>query len=969
MQQNITIFINQNQTGAASQREAAVLIKNKATIMQNSDMQALKASSYLGAGNIDYLEDLYEQYLKNPEQVAPEWRQYFANLPQVNGLAVQDISHDSIRQDLREAASKARRVEAAANLTTETGKQFAVTKLINAYRTFGHLHAEIDPLGTRRTRVYELDLSYYGLTPADDNQVFLSDGLIGKTAMPLKQIRERLENLYCTTIGAEYMHLNSQEEKRWLQEYYEHHREQKQLTRAEKMAILKALIAADGLEKYLGNKYVGQKRFSLEGGDSFVPLLRTLASEGARSSVKEIMIAMAHRGRLNTLINVMGQSPRELFDEFEGKKDYGLTSGDVKYHKGFSSDVQTPYGPMHLGLAFNPSHLEFVSAVIMGAIRSHQKRRNDLTGAEVLPVIVHGDASISGQGIVMETLNMSQTPAYRIGGSVHIVINNQIGFTVNPRDSRSSLYCTDIAKMIDAPVFHVNGDDPEAVVFIAQLALAYRQRFRKDIMIDLVCYRLHGHNEADEPSATQPLMYQTIRAHQAPREIYAEKLVKEGSVTQEEVNKMVEDYRQALDEGRQVVDLLSHGLADQYKANWTPYLDQNPRSQVNTAVDDATLRALGKKLVQLPEGFELQRQVGNMMQTRIKMAEGEVPMDWGFAENLAYATLVAQNYPVRMSGQDARRGTFSHRHAVFHDQRTGESYIPLNYISENQATFEIYDSLLSEAGAMGFEYGYAATDPLGLTIWEAQYGDFANGAQVIIDQFIVSGWQKWKSLCGVTLFLPHGYEGAGPEHSSARPERFLQLCAQGNIQVFVPTTPAQLFHMLRRQIIRPVRIPLVVMMPKNLLRHKLSVSTIDDLSRGQLQLVIPEIDEINKPAEIKRVVLCCGKVYYDLLSKRREENIKNIAIIRIEQLYPFPYEELKAILKPYEKVKDIVWCQEEPENQGAWYTTRHRLEKSLNANQKLSYVGREASAAPAAGYMKLHVAQQNKLVAEALQLA
>lgn len=935
---------------------------------KTKSMQALKANSYLSGGNAGYLEELYEQFLKDPSSVSNEWQDYFRSLPKVNGLSGFDVSHADIRQQFAQLARQTQKVVSVSGDALEATKQFAVDELINAYRTYGHLAAKLNPLLDSSHKIPELELSYYGLNSSDYEKKFYAPTFFGQNKTSLKEICQALQETYTRTIGAEYTYILDNEEVKWLKNRLESTRARAQLSAEEKRALLKLLVATDGLEKYLGTKYVGQTRFSLEGGDSFIPFVNEVAQSSALKDVKEIVIGMAHRGRLNVLVNIMGQPTAELYQEFEGKKNYGMTSGDVKYHLGISSDINTIGGPLHLSLAFNPSHLEIISPVIMGSVRARQDKHTQDRRSDIMALVVHGDASFSGQGIVMETLNMSQTRAYDIEGSVHIVINNQVGFTTDPSDSRSSRYCTDVAKMIEAPVFHVNGDDPEAVIFLAKLAVDYRMRFKKDIVIDLICYRRFGHNEGDEPAATQPMMYHIIRNHPSPREIYAKQLIAEGVCTQEEVDKMAENYRDALDAGKRVVDVLPDGLARQYSANWAPYLDKEWNIAVDTSIDKKRLVEIAKRMETLPTDFELQRQVGNLMATRVKMSEGEQPLDWGYAETMAYATLLLEGFSVRMSGQDVERGTFAHRHIVLHDQKTGRSYIPLQHLSTDQAPLHLYNSLLSEAGAMGFEYGYATTDPKSLVIWEAQYGDFANGAQVVIDQFISSGWQKWKTLCGLVLLLPHGYEGKGPEHSSARLERYLQLCAQDNMQVCIPSTPAQVFHMLRRQVIRPYRTPLIVMTPKSMLRNKLAVSSLEDLVKGHFQLVIPEIDDISA-AKVKRVILCSGKLYYEILSKRRELKLEDIAIVRLEQLYPFPYDELKAELSRYTKATEVVWAQEEPQNQGAWYIIRHRIEDCLMSTQKLSYAGRPDSASPAAGYMALHTKQQTQLIDDALAIS
>jgi 2-oxoglutarate dehydrogenase E1 component len=929
--------------------------------MSTTHLQSLIASSCLSGGNADYLEDIYEQFLQDPQSVDPEWSQYFQNLPRINGLADFDVSHAQIRNQFAQLAKQKQKTTVSGDVQYER-QQAAVNLLVEAYKIYGHLSAYTNPLHRAAPAlVPELQLETYSVLTTKSQATFQ----FGDKQASLAEILASLKAIYCSSIGAEFMYIRDAKERAWITKRLEKIATTS-LDESEKKAILKQLVSADGLEKYLASRYVGQKRFSLEGGDGFIPLVHALNQQAAKLGVHEVVIGMAHRGRLSTLINIFGKPPAELFAEFEGRKDYGLTSGDVKYHMGYASDIDTPYGTLHLSLAFNPSHLEVIAPVMMGSVRARQERRQKDLHAEVLALIVHGDASFAGQGVIMESLQMSQTRAYKIGGAVHVVINNQVGFTTsNPHDARSSHYCTDAAKTIESPVFHVNGDDPEAVVQVARLAADYRAEFHKDVVIDLVCYRRLGHNEADEPAATQPMMYQFIRQHPVPREVYANRLIAEKIYSAVEINALVEDYRTALDAAQPVSQTHSHGLTHHYASNWQPYLKHEWTAEGHTAVPLKKLTEIGEKLAALPADFEVQRQVSHILAARAQMTAGALPLDWGYAEILAYATLLDEGYAVRMSGQDCRRGTFSHRHAVLHDQKTGECYAPLAHVAEHQAQFAIYDSLLSEMGVMGFEYGYASTDPKTLVLWEAQYGDFANGAQMVIDQFISSAWQKWGTLSGLTLLLPHGYEGAGPEHTSARLERFLQLCAQENIQVCMPTTPAQIFHLLRRQVIRPYRTPLIIMTPKSMLRSKLAVSKLAELSEGEFQLVIPELDDI-APAKVTRVVICSGKVYYDLLTQRREQKANHIAILRVEQLYPFPHDALQKALKQYKNVKDVVWCQEEPENQGAWYTTRHRLEACLTKGQVLHYAGRPAAASPAAGYMKLHEKQQAELVNQAL---
>lgn len=929
-------------------------------------MQEFYNTSYLSGGSAAYVEGLYENFLKNPQSVSQEWREYFSQLPKVKGSDGPDISHEDIRDYFSELVRKPKKSVMISADVNEERKRRCVEQLITAYQEHGHLAAHFDALGEPRPEVKDLQLSSHGLSDADLKSTFSAPDLMGVPRSTLQDIIARLKATYCSSIGAEFMYITEPEELAWVKSRFEAYGTHHQISKDLKIKILKELTAADGLEKYLGSKYPGHKRFSLEGGDSFIPFIQAVVEESGVHQIEEVVFGMAHRGRLNMLVNVMGQPPKELFQEFEGTREFGLTSGDVKYHLGYSSDIETINGrAVHLSLSFNPSHLEVISSVVLGSVRARHDRHRDGVGSKAMAVLVHGDAAVSGQGIVMETLNMSQTRAYCTRGSIHIVINNQVGFTTSFHDdARSSRYCTDVAKMINAPVFHVNSDDAEAVVFLAKLAVDYRQQFKKDIFVDIVGYRRHGHNEADEPSATQPLMYKKIKSHPTPRELYAEKLKSEGIVNQSDVEKMVNDYRSALDKGETVARTTT-GTGHKLAKSFVPYLGQEWQESVDTTTSEAMIKKLGKELYTLPDNFTVQRQVGLTITARLKMAEGEIPCDWGFAENLAYATLVHEGYSVRMSGQDCRRGTFAHRHAALHDQITGEVIVPLHKLNSEKADFQIYDSLLSEFGVMGFEYGYAMAAPKGLVLWEAQFGDFANGAQVVVDQFLSSSWQKWKRICGLVLLLPHGYEGMGPEHSSARLERFLQLCAQDNMQVCVPSTPAQVFHMLRRQVIRPYRKPLIVMTPKSLLRHKLAVSSINELTTGHFNVVIPEIDEIDS-RKVRKVIICSGKVYYDLLDERRARGLTDVAIIRVEQLYPFPYDVFKSVIKEYEKTTDFVWSQEEPENQGAWFITRHRLVKCLSMNQTLRYAGRSASASPAAGYPAMHKQQQIDLVNDAL---
>ena len=939
-------------------------------------MELLWRSSHIAGGNATYVEDLYESYLKDPNGVPEQWRDYFDKLPRVESEIVQieDVPHSVIRDHFAQISKMRVRTEATvqhdSQATEYERKQVRVVQLISAYRQRGHQKADLDPLGLAdRVYVPDLELSFHELSTADFDTVFQTGSLhIGKADATLGEIFEAIERTYCNTIGAEFMHIVDTEQRHWVMQRMESVRSAPDYGKDLRTQLLQHLIQAEGLEKSLGSKYPGTKRFGLEGGESLIPMLSEMVQRCGAYGAQEIVLGMAHRGRLNVLVNILGKNPSELFAEFEGRVEYE-TSGDVKYHQGFSSNVMTPGGEVHLALSFNPSHLEIVSPVVEGSVRARQERRFDETGVLVVPIVMHGDAAFAGQGVVMETFQMSQTRAYKTGGTIHLVINNQVGFTTNKReDVRSTEYCTDIAKMVQAPIFHVNADDPEAVLFVTQMAVDYRTEFNKDVVIDLICYRRRGHNEADEPSVTQPLMYQKIRKHKTTRDLYAAKLIDEGVITQNEDQFLVDQYRESLDRGEPLVSSLVSEPNKTLFVDWSPYLGHEWTLQADTRMAIHELQTLAQESNMAPDSFPVQRQVSKILEDRRKMAAGAMPINWGFAENLAYATLLKQGYPVRLTGQDVGRGTFSHRHAVLHNQKDGSAYVPLQHVSDDQAKFVIYDSLLSEEAVLAFEYGYSTTLPQGLVIWEAQFGDFANGAQVVIDQFITSGEHKWQRLCGLTMLLPHGYEGQGPEHSSARLERFMQLCAEHNIQVCVPTTPAQVYHMLRRQAIRPLRKPLVVMSPKSLLRHKEAISTIEDLAEGRFHNVLDETDDLDK-LKVERLIVCSGKVFFDLRAARRERNIENIAIIRLEQLYPFPEAELLDILSTYPNMADAVWCQEEPMNQGAWYSSQHHMRRVIHRHKVdvyLRYVGRDASAAPAAGYMALHVEQQDKFINEAL---
>jgi 2-oxoglutarate dehydrogenase E1 component len=933
--------------------------------MVDSLLKQFAQSSQLGA-NGAYIEDLYEQYLVAPDSVGPKWKQYFDGL---RGREAGDVPHSVVIDQIAEAGRLAAR-GAVASTGAGDERERAVGKLITAYRSRGHLAANLDPLGmTVKPDAPDLALAFHRLSASDANSEFSTGGVAGRERMKLGELLSLLKATYAGSIGAEFMHITDAEQRRWMYERLEAAAGNPRRSADDKKRILERLTAAEGLERYLHTKYVGQKRFSLEGGDSLIPMLDVMIRHAGASGVKDVVLGMAHRGRLNVLVNTLGKPPRKLFDEFEGKFEHAREgdhahTGDVKYHMGFSADVATPGGPVHLALAFNPSHLEIVDPVVTGSVRSRQHRRGDHERKQVLPVLLHGDAAFAGQGVVMELFQMSQARGFRVGGTVHIVINNQVGFTTSAtEDARSTLYCTDVAKMIGAPILHVNGDDPEAVAFVSELAFDFRQRFGKDVVIDLVCYRRHGHNEADEPAATQPLMYQKIRAMKTTRELYAAKLVSEASVTEAEAKALVDAYRNKLDAGEVTTEVVQV-KADAFTVDWSGYLAGKLSDKADTRVARDTLDALALHINTIPESVKLHPRVAKIYEDRRRMAAGEQAGDWGFAENLAYATLVKEGYRLRLVGQDCGRGTFFHRHAILHDQATDNYYLPLRELVGNKEDVTIIDSLLSEEAVMAFEYGYATADPMTLDIWEAQFGDFANGAQVVIDQFLSSGEAKWDRLCGLALFLPHGYEGQGPEHSSARLERFLQLCALENMIVCAPTTPAQDFHMIRRQMRMSTRKPLVVMTPKSLLRHRLAVSTLDELANGEFQRLIPDTTASAK--KVRRVVACSGKVYYDLLEEAQKQGITDVALVRVEQLYPFPRPELTAELKRFAGATEVIWCQEEPQNQGAWYQIQHHLRACLQPKQSLSYAGRARSPSPAAGHLAEHVEEQSALVADAL---
>jgi len=930
----------------------------------SAKLQDLYDSSHLNGGSASFIEAYYEDWLDDPASVPPQFRELFDAMPdRLEG----ERGHLHVQEHFRHLRPGLTNGAAPGLHGYQDYKQAGVLRLISAYRVRGHENARINPLGVpHHEPVPDLDIGFHGLDESDLDTEFNTGWLAAPDRMKLRDILSLCRKVYTGSIGVEFMHIVDTPKRHWLEERLEGCGGENQVSPEEKLRILEMLTAAEGLEKFLHTRYVGQKRFSLEGGETLIPLLHETMQHVGANAVEEVVIGMAHRGRLNVLVNILGKSPSMLFDEFEGKHDYDpRRSGDVKYHLGFASDIATEGGNVHMAMAFNPSHLEIVDPVVAGSAKARQVRRGDENHDQVMPILIHGDAAFAGQGVVMELFQMSETRGFGVGGTLHIVVNNQVGFTTsNPDDARSTLYCTAIAKMVHAPIFHVNGDDPEAVHHVMKIACDFRTRFKRDVVIDLVCYRRHGHNEADEPAATQPLMYQTIRGMKTARAKYAEQLENEGAIEAGHAQKLMDAYRAKLDEGAQVADVDSKARTNEHAANWHDYQLDGPVPETATGVARDKAVALARQMTELPEGFKLQARVQRIIDDRRKMSDGELAMDWGYAETLAYATLIEQGHALRLVGQDSGRGTFFHRHAVLHNQEDGRSYTPLAEIDPEQSV-AVIDSLLSEEAVLAFEYGYATAAPETLVIWEAQFGDFVNGAQVVIDQFLAAGETKWGRLCGLVLFLPHGYEGQGPEHSSARLERFLQLCSFGNLQVCIPSTPAQIFHMLRRQMLQPTRKPLVVMMPKSLLRNKASTSALELVEDGRFQLVIDD-RKVKKVKTVKRAVLCSGKVFYDLDAVRDAQAVEDVAIIRVEQLHPFPDRELGEILARYPALEEVCWCQEEPKNQGAWYQIRHHLQEHAVNGQALYYVGRRRSPSPATGYFSVHVAEQEKLVKDAL---
>ena len=940
-------------------------------------IQQTRSNSYLFGGNAPYVEELYESYLDNPASVPDNWRSHFDNLqhvPATDGTDTRDVAHAPVVESFAQRAkANAFALKASAADLAVARKQVHVQSLIAAYRFLGSRWADLDPLKrAERPKIPELEPAFYDLSESDMDITFSAGNTyFGKAEnMTLREIVQALRETYCSTVGAEFMHCTDPAEKRWWQERLESVRSKPSFSPDQKKHILERLTAAEGLERYLHTKYVGQKRFSLEGSESFIACMDELVQRAGAKGVQEIVIGMAHRGRLNVLVNTLGKMPADLFAEFDHTAPEALPSGDVKYHQGFSSDITTPGGPVHLSLAFNPSHLEIVNPVVEGSCKARMDRRGDATGAQVLPVLVHGDAAFAGQGVVMETLALAQTRGYFTGGTVHLVVNNQIGFTTSdPRDSRSTLYCSDVVKMIEAPVLHVNGDDPEAVVMCTQLAMDYRHQFRKDVVVDIICFRKLGHNEQDTPSLTQPLMYKVIAKHVGTRKLYGDKLVTQGVLPVAGPDEMIKEFRAAMDAGRHTADPVLTNFKSKYAVDWAPFLNKKWTDASDTALPLAEVRRLAEKITTIPGNFKVHPLVEKVIADRAAMGRGEINVDWGMGETLAYASLVASGYAVRLSGEDCGRGTFVHRHAVLHDQNrekwdTG-TYVPLHNVAEGQAPFVVIDSILSEEAVLAFEYGYASAEPNTLVAWEAQFGDFVNGAQVVIDQFIASGEVKWGRANGLTLLLPHGYEGQGPEHSSARLERFMQLAADNNMQVVQPTSASQIFHLLRRQMVRQFRKPLIIFTPKSLLRAKDAGSPLSEFTKGEFKTVIGASRSEIEPDKVKRVICCSGKVAYDLIKRRDEKKAWDVAIVRVEQLYPFPHKAFSTEMRRFPNATEVVWCQDEPQNQGAWFFVQHYVHENMLEGQKLGYAGRPASASPAVGYSHLHQEQQKALLDQA----
>ena len=930
-------------------------------------------ATILNGLNSTYIADLYEKWLENPKNVDANWNDWFSDMQ--NTGSSNDIPSWAKGKAFEEKLENLEHKNSS--LSSEEIRKASIDSLravmmIRAYRARGHLEAKTDPLNLEKKEEHpELNPEFYGFTKDDYDRPIFIDNVLGIETASLGQILSTLKDTYCGSIGVEYLHIQDPEQKSWIQQRIENIRNQTDFTDKGKEAIYERLVDAESFERFLNKKYTGTKRFGLDGSESVIPAIEQIAKRGSQLGLEEIVIGMAHRGRLNVLNNILQKPFRAIISEFMGNPSNPEEtggSGDVKYHMGSSSDREFDGVNVHFTLNANPSHLEVVNPVVIGRVRAKQNQRNDKLRNKVLGLLIHGDAAFAGQGILAETFDFAELRSYKTGGTLHLIINNQIGFTTSPAYSRSSPYCTDVAKIVMAPIFHVNADDPESVVHVSRIATEFRQKFAADAVIDIIGYRRYGHNEGDEPSFTQPIMYRKIADHPFVTKIYADKLIKEKKITEEQAKRVYDNRNQFLEEEFQAGSNYLPNKADWLEGKWTG-LKKAPGLEERRGITGVTIdkiKKIGEILTSVPRDFEIHKKLQRVLDNRKKTIKDGTNIDWSTAEQLAFGTLLLEGNPVRLSGQDCGRGTFSQRHAVFIDQNTEERYIPLSNINENQGSFEVIDSPLSEAGVLGFEYGFSQAEPNALVMWEAQFGDFANGAQVIVDQFISSGEAKWLRMSGLVMLLPHGYEGQGPEHSSARIERFLQLCASENIQVCVPSTPSQIFHLLRRQAIRKMRTPLVVISPKSLLRNPEAVSSLEDLYNGSFSCVI---DDDSDKKKVNKVIMCSGKVFYDLNKKKKENNIKDIALIRIEQLYPFPYDDLEEILTKYENVQEFVWCQEEPLNQGAWFSHRHRIQRvidRIDTSKEVSLVSRPAAAAPAVGLMKLHLQQQEELVNKAL---
>ena len=954
------------------------------------DNSIYEKTSFLSKNNGAFIESMYLKYINSDTELPQGWKEFFDGLGEDKKYILNEIQGPSWapnkinikkiidQEKISTKESSNEFVSSREDYEKEKEQSVKAIALIRAYRIRGHLIANLDPLGLmKREYLNELNPFGHGFKKEDFNKkIYLQEYLDRKYAT-VEEIITFLKSTYCSTIGAEYMHISDPVEKKWFRERMEKKENQLHFTSSGKKSILNKLIQAESFEKFLAVKFVGTKRFGIDGGESLIPSLEQIIKRGGQLGVKEVKIGMPHRGRLNVLANLLQKSYKRIFNEFAG--DYSSakdSTGDVKYHLGASSNREFDGNLVHISLTDNPSHLEAVNPVVLGQTRAKQFFHKDIKRQKVIPVLIHGDAAFAGQGVVAECFAMSGLKGHNTGGTIHIIVNNQIGFTTSPRFARSSPYPSDVAKMVEAPILHVNGDDPEAVVHCAKIAVEFRQKFNRDIVIDMICYRRFGHNEGDEPSFTQPMMYQKIKKHPSTLYVYAEKLIKEGTISKEEFLNMKTNFKNLLDEQFKTAKEYKPKL-EWFEGIWSRFKPQRGKDRRGvTGVTIEEIKKIGKKISSIPEGFNAHPTIRKIFDNKRKMFESGKGFDWATAEQLAFATLLEEGYPVRLSGQDSGRGTFSQRHSVLRDQKEDNShYTPLNNISKKQKKFEVIDSLLSELAVLGFEHGYALSEPTTLVVWEAQFGDFANGAQVVIDQFIASGERKWSRASGIVMLLPHGYEGQGPEHSSARLERFLQLCAQENIQVMNCTTPANYFHALRRQIHRDFRKPLIIMTPKSLLRHKYCVSNIEDFTRKNTfhRVLLDYADvggygliKLKKDNKIKKIIMCSGKVYFDLLREREQLKNDEVFIIRIEELYPFPVKTLAKHLKRFKKHANFYWCQEEPQNMGAWNAVRNYIEWTLDyigsKNLKVSYIGRKAAASPATGYQKKHLAQQKEII-------